>query len=177
MFYRAPIFQSLQRPQTWTLRSLHRRLNQRYLLYQRWADSINSINNQPSIPFARLWNIPGKFPTFLWLFCASKFQLKATVYALVFVYYKYSDSHNYLLYSSSHALHVKNSNSFRSFSEFVVYVVTLIFPTNQRQCASFSLNVERGFPSSAVCFTRGNTAVSGIESVWPCVWAHCERTS
>ena len=29
-------------------------------------------------------NIPGKFPTLLWLFQTSKFQLKATVYALVF---------------------------------------------------------------------------------------------
>ena len=31
---------------------------------------------------------------------------------------------------------------FHSFSDFVVYVVTtLIFPKNQRQCASFSINV------------------------------------
>ena len=54
------------------------------------------------------------------------------------VYYKPIDSHSYLLYSSSHPLHVKNSIPF---SDFVVYVVmTLIFPKNQRQCASFSIN-------------------------------------
>ena len=41
------------------------------------------------------------------------------------VYQKLTDSHSYLLYS-----------------DFVVYVVTtLIFPKNQRQCASFSINV------------------------------------
>jgi len=44
------------------------------------------------------------------------------------VYYKPTDSHSYLLYSSSHPSHV--------------YVVTtLIFLTNQRKCASSSKNV------------------------------------
>ena len=37
---------------------------------------------------------------------------------------------------------------FHSFSDLVVYVVTtLIFPKNQRQCASFSINVAILFPS------------------------------
>ena len=58
------------------------------------------------------------------------------------VYYKPTDSHSYFLYSSSHPSHVKNSIPFFSFSDFVVYVVkTLIFPKNQRQLASFLINV------------------------------------
>ena len=58
------------------------------------------------------------------------------------VYYKPKDSHSYFLYSSSHPSHVKNSIPFFSFSDFVVYVVkTLIFPKNQRQLASFLINV------------------------------------
>ena len=58
------------------------------------------------------------------------------------VYFKPTDSHSYLLHSSSHPSHVKNSITFSQFSDFVVYVVTtLIFPKNQRQCASFSINV------------------------------------
>ena len=36
------------------------------------------------LTFILLLNIPGKFPTLLWLFQTSKFQLKATVYPLVF---------------------------------------------------------------------------------------------
>ena len=98
---------------------------------------ITTINSfRPPLKYT--WEISDTSLAFLHI----KFQLKATVYALVFVYYKHSDSHIYLLYSTSHALHVKNSISFRSFSDFVVYVVTnLILPTNQGQCASFSLSV------------------------------------
>ena len=40
--------------------------------------------------------------------------MKATVYALG-VYYKPTDSHSYLLYSSSHPSHVKNSIPFSQF--------------------------------------------------------------
>ena len=58
------------------------------------------------------------------------------------VYYKSTDSQSYLLYSSSHPSQVKNSILFHNFSDFVVYVVTtLIFPKNQSQCFSFSINV------------------------------------
>ena len=57
----------------------------------------------------------------------------------------YSFTYSYLLYSSSHPSHHHKSRTpylFHSFSDFVVYVVTtLIFPKNQRQCDSFSINV------------------------------------
>ena len=53
------------------------------------------------------------------------------------VHYKPTDSHSYLLYS--HPLH-KEFHSL--FLDFVVYaMMTLIFPTNQRKCASSSKNV------------------------------------
>ena len=51
-------------------------------------------------------------------------------------HYKPTDSHSYLLYSSSHPSHV-------NFLDFVAFVVrTLIFPLNQRKCAMFSTNVD-----------------------------------
>ena len=52
------------------------------------------------------------------------------------------DSHSYLLYSSPHPSHVKNSIPYSQFLDFDVYV--MMFPTlpaNQRRCASFSKNV------------------------------------
>ena len=56
--------------------------------------------------------------------------------------YKPTDSHSYLLYLSSHPSHVKNSIPFSQFVRLRLYeVTTLIFPKNQRQCASFSINV------------------------------------
>ena len=60
-------------------------------------------------------------------------------------YYKPTDStdlHRHLLYLSSHLSYIKNSVPFLAFLDFVVYVATaLIFPTIQRQCTSFSINV------------------------------------
>ena len=57
------------------------------------------------------------------------------------VYYKPTDSHSYLLYSSSYHHASRIQYLFHSFSDFVVYVsTTLIFPKNQKQCASFSVN-------------------------------------
>ena len=51
------------------------------------------------------------------------------------VHYEPTDSHSYLLYSSSHPSHV-------NFLDFDVYVVmTPIFPANQRRCASSLKNV------------------------------------
>ena len=45
------------------------------------------------------------------------------------VHYKPTDSHSYLLYSSSHPSHVKNSIPYSQFLGFVIFVVmTLIFP-------------------------------------------------
>ena len=69
-------------------------------------------------------------------------------------------SHSYLLYSSSHPSHVKNSIPFHNFSELVVYVVmSLIFRKNQRQCASFSINVAILFLSSKRATTVPNKLI------------------
>ena len=58
------------------------------------------------------------------------------------VYYKPKDLHSYLLYSYAHPSHVKNSIPISQFPDFVVYkVTTLIFRKNQRQCASFLINM------------------------------------
>ena len=89
----------------------------------------------------KVGNIPGKFPTLLWLFRTSKFQLKATAYVLVFT----TNLQIHIVTCCIH-LHIHHTSRtpylFHSFSDFVVYVVTtLIFPKNQRQCASFSINV------------------------------------
>ena len=49
---------------------------------------------------------------------------------------------------------------FRNFSDFVVYAVTtLIFPKNQRQCASFSINVATLFLSSKRATTVPNKLI------------------
>ena len=51
------------------------------------------------------------------------------------VHYKPTDSHSYLLHSSSHPFLVKTPSRFLNFLDFDVYVVmTPIFPTNQRKC-------------------------------------------
>ena len=99
-----------------------------------------SISLQPSsIPFTRLWNIPGKFPTLFLALLAIKISIEGNgLYTSV--YYKCIDSHSSLLYSSSHSSHVKNFIPFHSLSYFVAYIVkTLVFPRNQGQCASFSI--------------------------------------
>ena len=70
-----------------------------------------------------------------------KFQWKATVYALVL-----ATNLQIRIVTCCIHLHIHHTSRipyrFHSFSDFVVYVVTtLIFPKNQRQCASFSINV------------------------------------
>ena len=72
------------------------------------------------------------------------------------VYPKPTDSHSYLLHSSSHPSHMTRiPYLFDNFSDFVVYAVTtLVFPKNRRQCASFSINVAILFLS----FKRATTA-------------------
>ena len=76
------------------------------------------------------------------------------------VYNKPTDSHSSFLYSSTHPSHVKNSIPFRSFSDFVIYVVTiLIFQTNQKQCASFSINVAILFLSFKRTITAPNKLI------------------
>jgi len=58
------------------------------------------------------------------------------------VYYKPTDSHNYLLYSSSHPSHVKNSIPFSQFLRLRrLCSDDSAFSTNQNQCASFSKSV------------------------------------
>ena len=56
------------------------------------------------------------------------------------MHYKPSDSHSYLLYSSSHLSHMPRTPFLiLNFLDFDVYVVmTPIFPANQRRCASSS---------------------------------------
>ena len=98
----------------------------RYLLYQRGGQSVYN-RRQFLSPGSEIYLV--NFQHFFWLFWPSKFQLKATVYTLV--YYKCIDSHSSLLYSSSHSSHVKNFIPFHSLSYFVAYIVkTLVFPRN-----------------------------------------------
>ena len=83
----------------------------------------------------------GNFRHFFGFSQTSKFQLKTTVYALVFT----TNLQIHIVTCCIH-LHIYHTSRtpylFHSFSDFVVYVVTtLIFPKNQRQCASFSINV------------------------------------
>ena len=51
---------------TWTFWSLHWRLHWHYGFPTNEKNWLNL--KPPSIPFTRLWNIPGKFSTLLWLF-------------------------------------------------------------------------------------------------------------
>ena len=59
------------------------------------------------------------------------------------MHYKPADSHIYLLYSSSHPSHVNNSIPYSQFLRLrgLYVVMTLIFPANQRRCATSSNNV------------------------------------
>ena len=58
------------------------------------------------------------------------------------VHYKPTDSHSYLLHSSSHPSHVKNAIPYSQFSDSdICAVMTLIFLTNLKKCASFSQHV------------------------------------
>ena len=88
------------------------------------------------------------------------------------VYYKPTESHGYLLYSSSHPLHVKNSIPF---SQFLRLRRSCNYDSDfSRKLEAMKDRLRRGYPSYTVCYSRGNAAVSGIQ---PCVWAHCEKTS
>ena len=85
----------------------------------------------PLIPFARLLNI----------LLDIKISIEGNGLRSS-IYYKHTDSHSYLLYSSSRTSHSRIPYLLYCFSDFVAYVVTtLIFPKNQWQCASFSINV------------------------------------
>ena len=98
----------------------------------------------PLIPFARLLNI----------LLDIKISIEGNGLSSS-IYYKHTDSHSYLLYSSSRTSHSRIPYLLYCFSDFVAYVVTtLIFPKNRRQCASFSINVAILFLS----FKRATTA-------------------
>ena len=76
------------------------------------------------------------------------------------VYYKPTDSHSYLLYSSSHPSHVKNSIPFSQFLRLRrLCSDDSDFPKNQRQCASFSINVAILFLSSKRATTVPNKLI------------------
>ena len=87
--------------------------------------------------------------------------MKATVYALVFT----TNLQIHIVTCCIH-LHIHHTSRtpylFHSFSDFVVYVVTtLIFPKNQRQCASFSINVAILFLSLKRATTVPNKWIDG----------------
>ena len=108
--YRTPILHSLQQPQTWTLRLLHWRLHRYYLLYQRRA-YLNYNRRQFLSPGSKIYlGISDISLAFLDV----KISLEDNGLCPN-VYYKPTDSHSYLLYSSSHPSHVKNSVPFSQF--------------------------------------------------------------
>ena len=85
------------------------------------------------------------------------------------VQYKPTDSHSYLLHSSSHPSHVKHSIPFSqcNFLDFDVYVVmTPIFPTNQRKCAIYS----RSVAILILLSTRLSTVLNRLIDI-----QHCKR--
>ena len=86
-------------------------------------------------------------------------QLKATAYVLVFT----TNLQIHIVTCCIH-LHIHHTSRtpyfLHSFSDFVVYVVaTLIFPKNQRQCASFSINVTVLFLSFKRATTVPNKSI------------------
>ena len=88
-----------------------------------------------------------------------KFQLKATAYVLVFT----TNLQIHIVTCCIHP-HIHHTSRtpylFHSFSDFVVYVVTtLIFPKNQRQCASFSINAAILFLSFKRATTVPNKSI------------------
>ena len=135
------------------------------LFFAQRASEITAVNSFH--PVRRFLNIPGKFPTLLWFFQTLKFQLKATVYALVFT--TNLQIHSYLWYSSSQPSHVKN---FIPFSQFLrlrqlLRVTTLIFRKNQGQCASVSINVAVLFPSFKRVTTVPNKFIESQQQKQP----------
>ena len=86
-------------------------------------------------------------------------KLKATFYALVF-------TANLQIHIVTCCIDLRIHHTsripyvFHSFSHFVVYVVTtLTFPKNQRQCASFSINVAILFLSFKWAITAPNKLI------------------
>ena len=137
------MFRSIQRPQTWTLRSLHWRLHRRYLLYQRGAHSIYNRRHFLS---------PG---------CEIYLGISIEGDGLcIGVYYKPTDWQSYLLYPSSHQSHVKTSIPFSQFHRLRrLCSDDSDFPKNQRKCASFSINVAIMFLSLRRATTAPNKLI------------------
>ena len=120
-------------------------MHRRYLLYQReeFTQFITAVN-----PFhlARkyTWEISGTSLAFLDIKIPSEGNGLCTS-----VYYKARDSHSYLLYSSSHPSHVKNSIPFHNFSELVVYVVMILIFRKKSEVMCQFLH-KRSYPVSGV---------------------------
>ena len=107
-----PIFRSKQRPQTWTLPSLHWRLCRCYFFYQRGTQSILTAVNSFYRALKYTWDISDTPLAFR--------DIKVSIEgngSCTSVQYKPADSHSYLLYSSSHLYisHVKNSIRYSQF--------------------------------------------------------------
>ena len=78
-----------------------------------------------------------------------------------YLYHNFSDFVVYvatLIFSKKQRQFASFSILYRNFSDFVVYVATLIFSKKQRQCASFSINVAILFLS----FKRGTTGPNNL---------------
>ena len=90
------------------------------------------------------------------------------------VHYKPTDSHSYLLHSSSHILPTSKTLSHSlNFLDFDVYVVmTPIFPTNQRKCAISLRNVA----TLTLLSTRLNTVLNRLIDSQQCKRHRRKRT-
>ena len=120
-FHRKPIFQSIQRSQTRTKRSLHEQLYRRYLSSREELTQFITTVKFFHLVLKDTWEISD---TSLASLGIKNFNLKqhSMHYS---VYYKPTDS-CYFSYSSSHPSHVKTSKTFfRSYSGFVIYVAIL----------------------------------------------------
>ena len=93
--------------QTWTLRSLHWRLHRRYFIQHRRTQSIYNLR-YPALKYT--WEISETSLAFL--------DIKVSISGnglCTSVHYKPTDSHSYLLHSSSHPSHVKNTIPYSQF--------------------------------------------------------------
>ena len=123
------------------------------------------------ISFTRLANIPGKmFDTSL-AFLDIKFSIEGNGLCSS-VYYKLTDSHSYLLYSSSHPSHVKNAIPFSQFLRLrrLCSDDSDISAESEAMCQFFD---KRGYPVSVVQANWTNwSTVSTINGWEGKQWPH-----